>query len=143
MALLPPSPLPLSPVMCLRGILPIFLRALCLSMGEINNAPARRLSYFIYHIIECLQRCLSPCLFSPPARAEPMRLLLADQGCEWKDEVVPLDDWYMGTVELKKTAVSGVLLGTGILKGISMNADTKHLSIIITITIIIINTISL
>ncbi|XP_053548316.1 glutathione S-transferase P 1 [Bombina bombina] len=40
-------------------------------------------------------------------RAEPTRLLLADQGVSWTEEEVQLQDWHAGKVELKKTAVFG------------------------------------
>nr|XP_033776861.1 glutathione S-transferase P 1-like [Geotrypetes seraphini] len=47
--------------------------------------------------------------FPVRGRAEAMRLLLADQGAEWKDDVVPLQKWFAGEVDLKKTAVFGQL----------------------------------
>nr|XP_033775707.1 glutathione S-transferase P 1-like [Geotrypetes seraphini] len=39
--------------------------------------------------------------------AEATRLLLGDRGAEWKEEVVPLQKWFAGEVNLKKTAVFG------------------------------------
>ncbi|XP_078506651.1 glutathione S-transferase P 1-like isoform X3 [Lissotriton helveticus] len=38
-----------------------------------------------------------------------MRFLLADQGCEWKEDKVPIEDWFGGKVEIKKTALFGQL----------------------------------
>ncbi|CAI9615684.1 unnamed protein product, partial [Staurois parvus] len=43
------------------------------------------------------------------ARAEPIRLLLADQGASWTEDEVQLNDWWSGKCELKKTAVFGQL----------------------------------
>ncbi|XP_077310925.1 glutathione S-transferase P 1-like isoform X2 [Lithobates pipiens] len=43
------------------------------------------------------------------ARAEPIRLLLADQGASWTEDEVQLNDWWAGKCELKKTAVFGQL----------------------------------
>ncbi|XP_030041914.1 glutathione S-transferase P 1 [Microcaecilia unicolor] len=42
-------------------------------------------------------------------RAEAIRLLLADQGAEWKEEVVSEKKWKGGEVDLKKTTVFGQL----------------------------------
>nr|XP_033776865.1 glutathione S-transferase P 1-like [Geotrypetes seraphini] len=42
-------------------------------------------------------------------RAEPIRLLLADQGVEWKEEVLSEKKWKAGEVGLKKTTVFGQL----------------------------------
>ncbi|XP_069089179.1 glutathione S-transferase P 1-like [Pleurodeles waltl] len=47
--------------------------------------------------------------FNIRGRSEVMRFLLADQGCEWKEDIVPFHDWYDGKAELKKTAVFGQL----------------------------------
>ncbi|XP_069089181.1 glutathione S-transferase P 1-like [Pleurodeles waltl] len=47
--------------------------------------------------------------FNLRGRTETMRFLLADQGCEWKDDFLSIQDWYDGKVELKKTAVFGQL----------------------------------
>ncbi|XP_069485142.1 glutathione S-transferase P 1-like [Ambystoma mexicanum] len=47
--------------------------------------------------------------FPVRGRAEAMRLLLADQGAEWKDEVVPIQEWMAGESKLKKEAVFGQL----------------------------------
>ncbi|XP_030041891.1 glutathione S-transferase P 1 [Microcaecilia unicolor] len=47
--------------------------------------------------------------FPVRGRAEAMRLLLADQGAEWKEEVVSFQKWFAGEVDLKKTAVFGQL----------------------------------
>ncbi|XP_078529979.1 glutathione S-transferase P 1-like [Lissotriton helveticus] len=45
--------------------------------------------------------------FPVQGRTEPMRLLLADQGAQWKDEVVQFADWMGGKSELKKEAMFG------------------------------------
>ncbi|CAI9604194.1 unnamed protein product, partial [Staurois parvus] len=42
-------------------------------------------------------------------RAEPIRLLLADQGASWTEKEVQIGDWFAGKCELKKTAVFGQL----------------------------------
>ncbi|XP_029430191.1 glutathione S-transferase P 1-like [Rhinatrema bivittatum] len=47
--------------------------------------------------------------FPVQGRAEAIRLLLADQGAEWKEDVVSIPKWMAGEVELKKTAVFGQL----------------------------------
>ncbi|XP_069608724.1 glutathione S-transferase P 1-like [Ranitomeya imitator] len=47
--------------------------------------------------------------FPMRGRAEPIRLLLGDQGVSWKEEEVPLADWLTGKCELKKQAVFGQL----------------------------------
>ncbi|XP_069089180.1 glutathione S-transferase P 1-like [Pleurodeles waltl] len=47
--------------------------------------------------------------FDVRGRSGATRFLLADQGCEWKEEVVSLQDWIDGKVDLKKTAVFGQL----------------------------------
>ncbi|XP_030041904.1 glutathione S-transferase P 1 [Microcaecilia unicolor] len=47
--------------------------------------------------------------FPVRGRAEAARLLLADQGAEWKEEVVSIQKWMAGEVDLKKTAVFGQL----------------------------------
>ncbi|KAG8552650.1 hypothetical protein GDO81_004626, partial [Engystomops pustulosus] len=44
-----------------------------------------------------------------PARAEPIRLLLADQGASWTEDEVQLADWWSGKTDLKKKAVFGQL----------------------------------
>uniref|UniRef100_A0A8C5QTJ5 Glutathione S-transferase n=1 Tax=Leptobrachium leishanense TaxID=445787 RepID=A0A8C5QTJ5_9ANUR len=43
--------------------------------------------------------------FPVRARAEPIRLLLADQGQTWTDDEVQLADWFGGKTDLKKNAV--------------------------------------
>ncbi|KAM3913195.1 glutathione S-transferase P 1-like [Leptodactylus fuscus] len=43
------------------------------------------------------------------ARAEPIRLLLADQGVTWTEDEVQLADWFSGKCDLKKTATFGQL----------------------------------
>ncbi|PIO26745.1 hypothetical protein AB205_0196240 [Aquarana catesbeiana] len=43
--------------------------------------------------------------FPVRGRAEPIRLLLADQGAIWTEKEVQIDDWFSGKCELKKTAV--------------------------------------
>ncbi|XP_069089187.1 glutathione S-transferase P-like isoform X1 [Pleurodeles waltl] len=40
-------------------------------------------------------------------RTETLRFLLADQGCEWKEDVVSFQDWHAGKVELKQKAIFG------------------------------------
>nr|XP_033776862.1 glutathione S-transferase P 1-like [Geotrypetes seraphini] len=47
--------------------------------------------------------------FPVRGRAESTRLLLADQGAEWKEEVMSLQKWKAGEVDLKKTTVFGQL----------------------------------
>ncbi|XP_069089190.1 glutathione S-transferase P 1-like [Pleurodeles waltl] len=47
--------------------------------------------------------------FPVQGRSEPIRLLLTDQGAQWKDEVVPIEDWMGGKSPLKKEAVFGQL----------------------------------
>ncbi|XP_053307173.1 glutathione S-transferase P 1-like [Spea bombifrons] len=42
-------------------------------------------------------------------RAEPIRLLLADQGAKWTEDEVQLSDWFSGKNDLKKNAVFGQL----------------------------------
>ncbi|KAJ1168313.1 hypothetical protein NDU88_000243 [Pleurodeles waltl] len=44
--------------------------------------------------------------FNIHGRSGAMRYLLADQGCEWKEDKFSFQDWNDGKVELKKTAVS-------------------------------------
>ncbi|XP_053548317.1 glutathione S-transferase P 1 [Bombina bombina] len=48
--------------------------------------------------------------FPVRGRAEPIRLLLADQGISWKEDEVQIADWFSGKEELKKKqAVFGQL----------------------------------
>ncbi|XP_073453095.1 glutathione S-transferase P 1-like [Aquarana catesbeiana] len=47
--------------------------------------------------------------FPVRGRAEPIRLLLADQGAIWTEKEVQIDDWFSGKCELKKTAAFGQL----------------------------------
>ncbi|XP_040290582.1 glutathione S-transferase P 1-like [Bufo bufo] len=47
--------------------------------------------------------------FNARGRCEAMRMLMADQGAQWKEEVVTSDDWQKG--DLKKAAVYGQLPG--------------------------------
>ncbi|XP_066442928.1 glutathione S-transferase P 1-like [Eleutherodactylus coqui] len=42
-------------------------------------------------------------------RAEGIRMLLADQGATWKEEVVPIAEWLEGKSDLKQQAVFGQL----------------------------------
>ncbi|XP_056385521.1 glutathione S-transferase P 1-like [Hyla sarda] len=42
-------------------------------------------------------------------RAEPIRLLLADQGATWKEDEVALQDWFSGKSDQKNKAVFGQL----------------------------------
>ncbi|XP_069835706.1 glutathione S-transferase P 1-like [Dendropsophus ebraccatus] len=42
-------------------------------------------------------------------RAEPIRLLLADQGASWTEEEIPIADWFAGKCDIKKEAVFGQL----------------------------------
>ncbi|KAM4032680.1 glutathione S-transferase P 1-like [Anomaloglossus baeobatrachus] len=42
-------------------------------------------------------------------RAEPIRLLLGDQGVSWKEDEVQLADWFAGKCDIKKQAVFGQL----------------------------------
>ncbi|XP_073540413.1 glutathione S-transferase P 1-like isoform X2 [Phyllobates terribilis] len=42
-------------------------------------------------------------------RAEPIRLLLGDQGASWKEEEVKLADWLAGKCEIKKQSAFGQL----------------------------------
>ncbi|XP_063819473.1 glutathione S-transferase P 1-like [Pseudophryne corroboree] len=42
-------------------------------------------------------------------RAEPIRILLADQGASWKEEAVQFPDWFGGKSPLKKEAAFGQL----------------------------------
>lgn len=56
--------------------------------------------------IHCLQ---TPALSLHTGRCEAMRLLLADQGQSWKEEVVTGDSWVKGS--LKSTCVSDASVG--------------------------------
>ncbi|XP_069089183.1 glutathione S-transferase P 1-like isoform X2 [Pleurodeles waltl] len=47
--------------------------------------------------------------FNIHGRSGAMRYLLADQGCEWKEDKFSFQDWNDGKVELKKTAIFGQL----------------------------------
>ncbi|XP_018423200.1 PREDICTED: glutathione S-transferase P 1-like [Nanorana parkeri] len=42
-------------------------------------------------------------------RGEPIRLLLADNGARWTEDVIQLPDWFAGKCDLKKEAVFGQL----------------------------------
>ncbi|XP_078530064.1 glutathione S-transferase P 1-like [Lissotriton helveticus] len=67
--------------------------------------------------------------FNLRGRTETMRLLLADQGCQWKDDFLSIQDWYAGKVELKKTAVFGQLpmLADGDFNLFQSNAILRYL----------------
>ncbi|XP_078529991.1 glutathione S-transferase P-like [Lissotriton helveticus] len=47
--------------------------------------------------------------FPVQGRAEAIRLLLSDQGAQWKDEVIQINDWMDGKIALKKEAMFGQL----------------------------------
>ncbi|NP_001082252.1 glutathione S-transferase P 1 [Xenopus laevis] len=47
--------------------------------------------------------------FPVRGRAEPIRLLLADQGISWKEDEVQIPDWFSGKDARKKEAVFGQL----------------------------------
>ncbi|CAI9607113.1 unnamed protein product, partial [Staurois parvus] len=47
--------------------------------------------------------------FPVRGRAEPLRLLLADQGISWTEDEVQMQDWVSGKRDLKKNAVFGQL----------------------------------
>ncbi|XP_073444323.1 glutathione S-transferase P 1-like [Dendrobates tinctorius] len=47
--------------------------------------------------------------FPMRGRAEPIRLLLGDQGVSWKEEEVQLADWLTGKCEIKKQTAFGQL----------------------------------
>ncbi|XP_078506779.1 glutathione S-transferase P 1-like [Lissotriton helveticus] len=47
--------------------------------------------------------------FDLRGRTEHMRFLLADQGCEWKEDKVTAEDWVSGKAEIRKTALFGQL----------------------------------
>ncbi|XP_075698379.1 glutathione S-transferase P 1-like [Rhinoderma darwinii] len=47
--------------------------------------------------------------FPVRARAEPIRLLLSDQGASWTEDEVQIADWFSGKSDLKKKAVFGQL----------------------------------
>ncbi|XP_073444455.1 glutathione S-transferase P 1-like [Dendrobates tinctorius] len=66
--------------------------------------------------------------FNVRGRCEAMRMLMADQGAEWKEEVVTHDTWLKG--ELKSKAVFGQLPGfkDGDLTLYQSNAILRHLA---------------
>ncbi|XP_073540527.1 glutathione S-transferase P 1 [Phyllobates terribilis] len=66
--------------------------------------------------------------FDVRGRCEAMRMLMADQGAEWKEEVVTFDTWQKG--ELKSKAVFGQLPGfkDGDLTLYQSNAILRHLA---------------
>ncbi|XP_069485141.1 glutathione S-transferase P 1-like [Ambystoma mexicanum] len=47
--------------------------------------------------------------FPVRARSQSVRFLLADQGCEWKEDVVPIEPWYQGKDDRKKSMAFGQL----------------------------------
>ncbi|XP_068111389.1 glutathione S-transferase P 1-like [Hyperolius riggenbachi] len=66
--------------------------------------------------------------FNVRGRCESMRMLLADQGLEWKEEVVAFEDWLKG--DLKKAAVFGQLpaFKDGSFTMYQSNAILRHLA---------------
>ncbi|XP_072280121.1 glutathione S-transferase P [Pyxicephalus adspersus] len=65
--------------------------------------------------------------FNVKGRCEAMRMLMADQGVDWKEEVVTFDTWQQG--DLKKEAVFGQLPGfkDGDFTMYQSNAILRHL----------------
>ncbi|XP_056409678.1 glutathione S-transferase P 1-like [Hyla sarda] len=66
--------------------------------------------------------------FNVRGRCEAMRMLMADQGSEWKEEIVTSDIWQKG--DLKRDAVFGQLPGfkDGDLTIYQSNAILRHLA---------------
>ncbi|PIO23587.1 hypothetical protein AB205_0215930, partial [Aquarana catesbeiana] len=51
----------------------------------------------------------SVCVCLPIGRGESIRLILADNGAKWTEDVIQLSDWFAGKCPLKKEAVFGQL----------------------------------
>ncbi|XP_053781274.1 glutathione S-transferase P isoform X4 [Desmodus rotundus] len=97
-----------------------------LPLMSILSQKAARLGFLSRSSVPLVHSCLPvPCI--PPGRCEAMRMLLADQGQSWKEEVVTKDAWLQGS--LKASCLYGQLpkFQDGDLTLYQSNAILRHL----------------